>query len=324
MASDYYKILGIEHGASSDEIQKAYRKLARKYHPDLADDKEAAKQKFQEIQHAYDVLSDEKKRSLYDRFGPDFENVAGGGNPFGGSAGSGGQMDIDLNDLFGAGGPFGGGGGRGGGIDDILRQFGGGFGQGGFGQGGPQTTSPPPKPNLDIEESVTISFHNAVLGGQRQMSLKRQSGKIEEITFKVPAGIENGKKIRLRGQGQLDARTGTKGDLLIKINIASHPFYTRKEKNLHVKLPITISEATLGGKVDLPTPHGTIAVTIPPGSSSDKTLRLKGMGIKTSKGDGDLIIDLEIVVPTELTDEQKEALQQIGTATDDPRAELSW
>ncbi len=325
MPADYYKTLGVDRSASTEDIQKAYRKLARKHHPDLADDKEAAKQKFQEIQQAYDVLSDEEKRSLYDRFGPDFEKMAGAGaGPFGGG---GGQMDIDLNDLFGSGGPFAGGGspfggagGQGAGLEDILRQFG-----GGFGQAGPQTQAQPqPQQNLDLEESVTISFHNSVVGGQRQISVKRGSGKVEEFTFKIPAGIENGKKIRLRGQGQTDPRTGKQGDLLIKINVASHPHYWRKDKNLHVKLPITIAEATLGGKIDLPTPHGTIAVTIPPGSASGKTLRLKGMGIKTSSGDGDLIIDLEIVVPTSLTDEQKQSLREIAETMDNPRADLSW
>ena len=267
MAEDYYKILGVSRDASDEEIQKAYRKLARKYHPDLTDDKEAAKRNFQKVQQAYDVLSDKKKRDMYDQLGPDFERYAAAGA--GPGAGPGGQqMDIDLNDLFRGGSPFGGGGSAsfgGGGFEDILRQFGG----GGFGQAGTTgQAGPMPTPDLDIQQEVTVPFSTIVLGGQHQITLQRGSGKTEELQFKVPAGIEDGKKIRLRGQGRF--YEGQRGDLLIKVKSAPHPVYRRQGMNLLVELPITFTEAALGAKVDLPTPHGTISVTIPAGSSSGK------------------------------------------------------
>ncbi len=338
MAKDYYRVLGIERGASAEEIQKAYRSLARKYHPDIAEDKDAAKQKFQEVQQAYDVLSDEKKKQMYDRYGADFEQM--GGHPFGGGGGGGQQMDIDLNDLFGAGGPFGGN--AGGGFEDILKQFGGGFapGQSGFGGFDPhqdprhagrgsgqrhaqQTQAPP---NLDLQQEVTVSFHTAVIGGQHQIALQRGS-KVEEFTFKVPAGIEDGKKIRLRGQGISDPHSGQKGDLLIKINVAPHPCYRRSGKNLLVQLPIHYSEAARGAKVDLPTPHGTISITIPPGSSSHKTLRLKSMGVKTEQGpDGDLLVELQIVVPEQRDGAYEESLESLSQLESEMpiRNEIRW
>ena len=187
MAEDYYKILGVDRSASEDEIHKAYRKLARKYHPDLTDDKEFAKRQFQQVQQAYDVLSDEKKREMYDQLGPDFEQYSAAGAR-GGGGGGGQQMDIDLNDLFRGGTPFGNGGASGfggGGLDDILRQFGGGFGQAGAaGYGQPQP--PAPTPDLDIQQEVVVPFSTIVLGGQHQILLQRQSGKTEELRFKVP------------------------------------------------------------------------------------------------------------------------------------------
>lgn len=333
MAEDYYKVLGVDRKASEDDIQKAYRRLARKHHPDMADDKEASKQKFQAVQQAYDVLSDSKKRSLYDQFGPDFEQVAAGHQ-----AGGGRQMDIDLKDLFGGGGPFAGGQGSSGAFDDILRQFGGGFSQGGFAEGFGQTPNrqggrhPGGVPNepvpgsSDIQQEVTVSFNTAVLGGQHQMALKRGDGKVEEFKFKVPAGIEDGKKIRLRGQGRTDPRTGKPGDLLVKIRIAAHPVYQRKGSNLVVQLPISFSEAALGAKVDLATPHGTIAVTIPPASSSHKTLRLKGMGIQPAQGDsGDLLVELQIVAPQNLDSTQQDVLQSLdGGDQDSIRSAIYW
>ena len=328
MAKDYYQVLEVNRDASEDEIQKAYRRLARKYHPDIADDKEQATKKFQEIQQAYDVLSDQKKRSLYDSYGPNFEQMAGA--PFGQGPG-GQQMDIDLNDLFGRGGPFGGnsGGGRGG-FEDILRQFGGGFqpGQQGFGpEGFPQQQAQAAPMDLDIQQESTISFHAAVKGGQHAITLQRPGSKAEEFKFKIPAGIESGKKIRLRGQGRQDPQSGRKGDLLIRIKVAPHPCYQRSGNHLHLRLPIHVSEAIRGGKIDVPTPHGTIAVTIPAGSSSHKTLRLKSMGVKPEKGTpGDLLIELEITVP-KLNDELLEKLigpLAVEEAAVDIRRDIRW
>lgn len=318
MAADYYEILGISRSAQPDEIQKAYRKLARKYHPDLHEDKELAKEKFQQIQHAYDVLSDPKKRQMYDQMGPDFEQMGGGGgNPFGGAG-----PQIDMSQFFG-------GSGGGGGFEDILRQFGGmgGMGPGPGGRGArPGGNQAGQKPDLDIDQSITIPFATAVLGGQHQVSFQRSSGRVETIDVKIPVGIQNGKKIRLRGQGRSGPR-GKKGDLLIKVNVASHPSYRRSENNLLVKLPITLSEAVLGAKIDLPTPHGAITVTIPPGSTNGKSLRLKGMGIKPAdKPPGDLLAEIEVVIPDDLSDAQRQTLADVLAEFNqsNPRTQVMW
>ncbi len=236
MAEDYYKSLGIGRTASAEEIQKAYRKLARKHHPDMNPDDAGAKKRFQEIQKAYDVLNDPEKRKMYDQFGSGFEQMhggAGGGNPF-----AGGQ--VDLNDLFGRGGAFGG-------MDlgDLFRQFGG-------GQAGPQERSrrAAPRAGRDIEASITIPFATAVMGGETSIQLDRGGGALETITVKIPVGIEDGKKIRLRGQGG-GAPGGKNGDLLLTVHIAAHPHFKRNGQNLELKLPLTLPEAVAGAKVEV-------------------------------------------------------------------------
>ena len=314
---DYYKILGVSKDASADEIQKAYRKLARKFHPDLHADKEEkdrekAKQQFQKVQQAYDVLSDEKKRQMYD-MGPSF-GQAGGGNPFGGAGGNpfgGGAGGIDLSQMFG-------GGGGGGGFEDILRQMGGGGGP----MGGRQQA--PPRRGSDIEKEITIPFATSVVGGQHQVSLQRTKSKVDKIDVKIPAGIESGKKIRLRGQGQSSG--GPAGDLLITVKIAPHPNYARKGLNLQISIPITLREAAEGATIDLPTPHGTVALKVPAGTSSGKSLRLKGMGVKAPSKSGDLIATLQIAIPKEIPTSDTEKLSELSEAWEQcaARSELTW
>lgn len=315
---DYYKTLGVSKDASADDIQKAYRKLARKFHPDLHADKEEkerekAKQKFQKVQQAYDVLSDEKKRQMYD-MGPSF-GQPGGGNPFGGGGGGnpfgGGAGGIDLSQMFG-------GGGGGGGFEDILRQMGGGGGQ----RGGRQ--QPPPRRGSDIEKEITIPFATSVVGGQHQVSLQRTKSKVDKIDVKIPAGIESGKKIRLRGQGQ--SAGGPAGDLLITVKIAPHPNYARKGLNLQITIPITLREASNGATIDLPTPHGTVALKVPAGTSSGKSLRLKGMGVKATSKSGDLIAMLQIAIPNEISVSDVEKVSELSEAWDQcaVRSELTW
>ena len=320
MADDYYKILGVSRTASQEEIQKAYRKLARKYHPDLfadQDEKERdrAKQKFQQVQQAYDVLSEPDKRQMYDQLGPDFEKM--GGQPFGQGAPFGAQ---DFAQMFG-----GGRGGGMGGLDDILRQFG--MGAGGAG-GGARGAPPPQRPakGQDVEQEITIPFHTAVKGGEHQVSTQRDDGKIDTINFKIPAGIVSGKKIRLAGQGHPGQAGGPRGDLLVKIQVASHPSFSRSGLNLQVTLPVTLLEAAEGAKIDLPTPHGTITVTVPANSSSGRLLRLKGMGIHDKNRKGDLIAQLQIVIPDQLSDADLDRIREIsaGHSGFEPRRDLIW
>ncbi len=314
VATDYYDVLGVSRSANSDEIQKAYRKLAMKYHPDLHDDKDLAKEKFQQIQHAYDVLSDSEKRRMYDQLGPNFEQMGGGAaseNPFSSEGGP----QIDISQLFG-------GGGGGGGFEQIFKQFAGGANPRGA---GPQR-SPTPQASLDIDQSITISFATAVLGGTHQVSFQRSTGKIETIDVKIPIGIQDSKKIRLRGQGRSGQR-GEKGDLLIKVKIASHPSFRRNDNNLLVKIPITLAEAIQGTKIDLPTPHGTVTISVPPGSTSGKPLRLKGMGIKPPKKPaGDLMVELEVIMPSDLNEQQQQLLEDFVSQLNqpDPRQGVIW
>jgi DnaJ-class molecular chaperone len=317
MADDYYQLLGVSKNASDEEIQKAYRKQARKFHPDLHEDKDEKEkkkviQKFQQIQQAYDVLSDKKKRKLYDQFGPQFEQMAGaGGNPFAGAGGAGGGNPfgaggIDLSSLFG------GGAGGGGGFEDMLRQMGGNGGR-------PQ----PPAKGKDVEQEITVPFATAVLGGKHQVSVGHD-GKTERLDVSIPAGIESGKKIRLRGQGHPGG--GQAGDLLVTVKVAGHPVYARKGLSLMVEVPITIVEAVEGAKIDLPTPHGTVVLTVPAGTSSGKTLRLKGMGIKSNGRSGDLLATLQISVPNEISDEDRKKIRELSAAWLSPetREKLRW
>lgn len=331
MSQDYYAALGVSRGASQDEIQKAYRKLAKKYHPDMNPDDKTAQKKFKEVQQAYDVLSDEKKRKLYDQFGSDFEQMGGGGGPQWSSQVPPGYGGFDFG---GAG--FGGGGG---GADslppelqDLLKQFTGGGG-GGF-QFGPtpggrrrSSRRTPGQPGADVRHEVEVPFRTAVMGGEVSLRLVRPGRTTETISVKIPAGIEDGKTIRLRGQGEPSSTGGAAGDLLITVRVAAHPSYRRDGLDLIARVPVTLAEAALGGKVDVPTPHGTITLKVPPGTASGMRLRAKGQGIKAAAGEpGDLYAEILIVIPKQLDDESTELVRKLDERLkqDSPRADLSW
>jgi curved DNA-binding protein len=315
MAQDYYATLEVPRAASADEIKKAYRKLARKYHPDLNPNDPKAKEKFQEVQAAFDVLSDPKKREMYDRYGSAYESVGAGthgGGPRGWTGGgpSQGGFEVDLEDLFGGGG--------GGGFADLFKQF--------NQRGRAQQRRPRQSAGADLEHELSVPFATAVLGGEAQIAVRRADGRVETIRVKIPPGIESGKKIRLRGQGEPGDDGGPAGDILIRVDVAPHPYYRRQGKNLEVRVPITLDEALAGGKIELPTPHGTITLTIPPNSSSGRKLRAKGQGVKAGGGEpGDLIAELQIVLPKSMSEEDRR--QMIGVAqkyADNPRADLRW
>jgi len=321
MATDPYRTLGVDKAASQDEISKAYRKLARQYHPDMNPEDETAKKKFQEVQTAFDVLGDEKKRKMYDRYGAGFESMGGGGPSPGGWPGGGGaggpNVDFDINDLFGGGaGP----GAAGGGFADLFKHF----SPGGGGPGGRARSQP--QPGNDLEYELTVPFATAVKGGEASISLRRASGKNETISVKIPAGIDDGQKIRLRGQGEDSPNGGPAGDILVKVRTAPHPYFTRSGKRLDVTVPVTLAEAVEGAKIETPTPHGTITLTIPPGTSSGKRLRVRGQGVKPAKGEaGDLFAEIKIVLPQGLTEEQTKQLADLArTDVTNPRDELRW
>lgn len=331
MAEDYYDILGVKRGAAAEEIQKAYRNLARTYHPDLNPDDKSAKEKFKKVQAAYEVLSDTNKRELYDRYGASFESMGtGGGGPGGPGPGGrtwrgapgGGAQEFDFSDIFGQHFNQGGAPPGGGGFEDIFRQFTGGGAPGGAGT----RRRPRPQRGSDLRHELTVPFTTSVLGGEARLSVQRPGGKVEQITVRIPVGIEDGKKIRLRGQGEQPGGGGEPGDILITVHVAPHPHFTRRGRDLEVQLPVTVAEAALGSKVDVPTPRGTITLTIPPASNTGKRLRAKGMGVGAG-GDnpGDLYAELAIFLPKELDETAKSAIRQLDAATDfDPRAELRW
>ncbi|RMF43844.1 MAG: J domain-containing protein, partial [Planctomycetota bacterium] len=248
MAKDYYELLGVGRNATKEEIQKAYRKLARKYHPDLNPDDKSAQEKFKEIQNAHEVLTDPEKRKLYDQFGPDFERMGGGARYR--HTGGGGPEGFSFEDIFGG---RAGGGGANVDVEELFRQFAGGSPFGGATRGRRSAA----RRGSDLTAELTIPFHTAVLGGEASIVVHR-GGKSETIAVKIPPGIESGKKLRLRGHGHPGAGGAPAGDLLVTVHVAPHPVFRRSGKNLELKLPITIKEAILGAKVDVPTPGGIV------------------------------------------------------------------
>jgi len=327
MAEDYYQVLGVPRSASQTDIQKAYRELARKFHPDMNPDDKSAKKKFQRIQAAFDVLNDPQKREMYDRYGSSFEAMGGGG-PRGGAtwrttrgagpAFSGSQFeDLDFSQFFGE--RFGAEPESAGGFADFFSQF-------RRGAGTRRTASGRPRRGTDLVHEITIPFTTSVVGGEVQITVDRQSGRVETIAVKIPPGIVDGKKIRLRGQGSAPSEGGQPGDIILTVHVEPHPFFQRRENNLIVRVPVTLAEAALGAKVDIPTPKGTVAIQIPPGTSSGTKLRVKGHGLVPKNGPpGDLLAEVQIVLPRQLDETARDLIRQIDErCRQNPRVHLRW
>ena len=341
---DFYAILGVSKDVDEKELKKRYRKLAREWHPDAKPDDKAAEQKFKDIGEAYAVLSDPEQRKQYDAvraMGGGARFTAGAGGPggaggfedifaqmFGGAGGAqnvrfgtGGQGGIDLEDLLGA---FGGAGGQGfpgaGGQGFPGQGFpGGGQGfPGGFSGGGARRA---PR-GQDVEARTTIDFRAAATGDTVTLS-KPDGGR---ITTRIPAGVKDGQKIRLRGKGMPSPYEGGEpGDMFLHVTVTPHPVFGRDGSNLTVDLPVTFAEAALGATVPVPTlDGGTVKVKIAPGTPSGRVLRVKGRGIETKTGTGDLLAKVQVVVPQRLSDTAREAVEalQAEESGTDPRAEL--
>jgi len=291
---DPYQILGVTKSVSADELKSAYRKLAKKLHPDLNPGKKDIEQKFKEVTAAYDLLSDPAKRARFDRGEIDAQgnergfsgaNAGGGsGDPFGNwrSRRGGHSPGADPFSQFGN-------------ADDIFSEF---MKAASGGPRGAQTNMR----GQDVTYSLNIPFTEACLGGKRRVTLN--SGKTIDVT--IPPGITEGHKLRLRGQGQPGAGS-TSGDAIVEIHIEPHPFFTRKDNDIYLEAPISLVEAILGASIKVPTLDGHVAVKVPKGTNTDATLRLKGKGVSVEKGtNGDMFVKLKVMlpdtIPEDLTD----------------------
>lgn len=319
LQKDFYKVLGVSKDADEATIKKAYRKLARTWHPDQNKGNPEAEERFKEIGEAYTVLSNPEQRQQYDAI----RTMGAGG--FRGGAGGGGASGVNFEDIFGAfGGGNGGnvrfstsGGGAGINLDDILGAF------GGFGGGSSRGSSPyqqAPQKGEDLHASTRITLKQSLSGVNIKLAV---SGK--PMTVKVPKGIKDGQSVRLRGKGKASINGGSAGDLIVTIHVEEDPVYSREGNDLRMTLPVTFAEATLGANVELPLIDGsTVTVKVPAGSDSGRTLRLKGRGVATKKGTGDLLATISVVVPKDLTPEQLDSIKSLADSLDqsDPRAEL--
>lgn len=313
---DFYKVLGVDKSVSAADLKKTYRKLARQYHPDSNPGDAKAEAKFKEISEAYSVLNDPEQREEYDQI-----RAMGSGARFSApGAGGGGGFD-DVFSRFGQG--------RGqpqGGFDDFFTMFdqqgGGGFGSGRFGQttggfrgfGGPQR-------GADVTARTTIDFITAAKG--ETITLQGE----DNVPFKVkiPAGVSDGQKIRLRGRGRKSPDGGESGDIVVTVAVRPHPVFTRDGLNLRVTVPVTFTEAALGATIEVPTLGGeTVRLRVAPGTPSGRVLRVKGRGISTTKGTGDLLAEVQVAVPAHLDDAAREALEryQALEPKENPRADL--
>ena len=361
---DYYEVLGVSKTATQDELKKAYRKLARKYHPDLNKDNEEAAEKFKECNEAYSVLSDDQKRAQYDQFGhAAFENGGmGGGGGFGGAGGFGG---------------FGGSG-----MEDIFDMFFGGQG----GRGGNRAKSGPQR-GADLRFDLEITFEEAAFGLEKEINLYRDEtcdhchgegaepgskvescpecngtgyvrftqntmfgqmvnerpcsrckgeGKIisepckecrgkgtvkrnKKLKVKIPAGVDNGSRLRVSGEGEAGAKGGPSGDLYVYLYVKPHKFFERDGTTVLCEVPINIVQATLGADIKVPTLDGQVTMKVPEGTQPGKILRLKGKGIPSLRGSGrgDQLVRIKVVVPTKLSDKQKDALRKFADISKD-------
>ncbi|MGN7969707.1 DnaJ C-terminal domain-containing protein [Microbacterium sp. 22296] len=312
---DFYKVLGVDKGVSAADLKKTYRKLARQYHPDSNPGDAKAEATFKEISEAYSVLNDPEQREEYDQI-----RAMGSGARFSApGAGGGGGFD-DVFSRFGQG--------RGQqqpGFEDIFSMFdqqGGGFGSGRFGQttggfrgfGGPQR-------GADVTARTTIDFVTAAKG--ETITLQGE----DNVPFKVkiPAGVSDGQKIRLRGRGRKSPDGGESGDIVVTVAVRPHPVFTRDGLNLRVTVPVTFTEAALGATIEVPTLGGEpVRLRVAPGTPSGRVLRVKGRGIESSKGSGDLLAEVQVAVPAHLDDAAREALERFQALQpkENPRADL--
>jgi DnaJ-class molecular chaperone len=298
---DYYHVLGVQRGATAKEIKQAYRRLARKYHPDVNPGDLAAEQKFKDISEAYSVLENPDSRTKYDQFGHQaFSHHSGGFDPFAFSRGRGDCSTDIVRDLVGN---QGGGGGFSEGFGSICEDI--------FG-GGSQRSRGPAASSRDLEQTVEIDFADAVRGTTIQLRIPRSNGNTDRLQVKIPAGVDTGSKIRVSGKGKSGRYGGPSGDLYITTQVRPHAYFTRDGSDILCDLPVTLGEVVLGAKIDVPTIDGTISMTVPPGTQNGRTFRLRGKGVPSLKGGQprDQYVKVRVVLPSNIDELSRELLMQ--------------
>ena len=318
---DYYEVLGVARDASADAIKKAYRKAARKYHPDVNPGDKTAEKNFKEVQQAYDVLSDQEKRALYDRYGAaGFEGIAAAGprasaSEWSSRFGEPGAETVDFSEFFGSFGQgHGGEGGGGAGIfEDLIGRMRGG-------------RAARPRAGQDVEAHLTIPFLTAVQGGETTVELQRGDGKRESLVVKIPPGVDSGSKLRLKGRGEPGPKGAPAGDLTIVLSVTPHPYFQRDGRDLLVEVPLSISEALLGASIEVPSLNGMKTMKIPPGASSGQKMRLRGQGVPASGGkpEGDLFVVVKIAVPKNLDEESRDLIAKFAERNPQRPREGLW
>jgi curved DNA-binding protein len=306
---DYYETLGVPKTATNDEIRTAFRKLARKYHPDVAKDKKAAEEKFKQINEAYEVLGDPEKRKKYDQLGADWNQPGGFQPPPGwGAQQPGGGFRQSGDGSGGVEFEFGGTG-----FSDFFEQFfGGGRGRSGFGGFGQRRAAA--ERGSDVEADIMVTLEEALHGSTRSVSLRRTgSNKVETYQVKIPRGVHEGQRIRLAGQGEAGERGGKSGDLFLRVRLARHPDFSVEGSDLIHEAKIAPWQAVLGTELKVPTLEGTARLKIPPGTQGGQRFRLRGRGLSRADGArGDLYVDLQINVPKKISDREREIWQDLA------------
>ena len=323
---DYYDILGVSRGATDKEIKQAYRRLARKYHPDVNPGDKSAEEKFKEINAANEVLSDPEKRKKYDQFGENwqyadqFAQAGWRAGPYGDFSGQGPFTIFDLGDIRSQGGDLGGI------FDSLFRGF------------GARTTSRRPRRGQDIDQPIEVTLEEAYHGSSRTIETQVESpchvcggrgslgnapcytcgglGRLlrpQRLEVNIPRGVKDGSRIRMAGKGRPGSAGGSSGDLYLVVSVRPHPLFQRKDSDLHVEVPVPLSDAILGGEVEVPTLKGKLALKIPPETPNGKVFRLAGQGMPRM-GDtkrGDLFAKMQVVLPTKLTERERELFKEL-------------